>query len=130
MDEPIYPLYLALVRLGSGTPESMHIFMAASSGELQAFPSLGEGLRFFEEGYARSHARGYETSISACINHLFFEPWIVQISSLEKIVQAIGEPPYKLIQARHISGFMKGIAVLPSEADVLKSQGVKPKLIG
>lgn len=92
---------------------------------VQGFESETDGLRYFEEAYERAHARGYESSMSACINWLVFQPSILRMS-LEQIRDLAAGP--RIHNWSSVAGSMRVIPLKP-EAEPLWESGAKPKLI-
>jgi hypothetical protein len=92
---------------------------------IYGFKSKKEGLRYFEDAYNRNHDMSYEASMSACINHIFFQPSIVSLTIEE--IKAIG--PQKLLRLSHISGFMTILSLPRKAAKPIWDAGAKPKLI-
>jgi|ERR1700739_29243 len=92
---------------------------------IQGFETLKEGLRYFEDSYNRAHGRGYEASMSACINGIFFRPSILKLSipDLKKHL----EEGVKPVTVRNISGSMTLLPMV--DATALWESGSKPRLI-
>lgn len=47
--------------------------------------SMARGVNYFEEAYNRAHSRGYEPSMSACINFVQLQPKVVAFDSIEDL---------------------------------------------
>lgn len=114
--------YIALIKKDSDT-----YIMLNKDNSVTGFSSLRKGLDFFENGYNSNHRRGYEASMSAALHHITFQPRIVEIED-NKLMEYVGENP-SLYQLSHVSGFYKGVKLLPKFNSMYKN-GVAPKLIG
>ncbi len=94
------------------------------------FGSVHAGLAFYEEKYERKHRSGYEQSMSACINYIFFQPAIVEFKGVEELREALGlgaDPT--LCSLSHVSGFMSGIRADREKAAPIWDKAEKPILI-
>lgn len=106
-------------------------YLVASKNEqdqwaVKGFKTLNEGLQYYEKGYEEFHNRSYESSMSACINWMMFQPAIVELSLEE--MHVIVEKPIHVVFLRNIAGHMNGIPLLP-EAETIWERGRKPELI-
>ena len=53
------------------------------------FESEKKACAYFTDGYNRNHDRGYEPSMSACINFIQFTPAIVSFDSIEDLAREL-----------------------------------------
>lgn len=83
---------------------------------VQGFHSLKEGRNYYERGYGEFHNRGYESSMSATLNWLTFQPSIVELTIKE--MEDLTEKPLRVMSIRNCSGGFKGIPLLPEAATV------------
>jgi hypothetical protein len=98
-------------------------------GIISAFVSEKSGLDAYEKMYMEWHDRSHEASMSACLNHITFQPSIVKVSGVDEIKKIVGEDPH-LFDLRNVSGFMTGLKI--SDIEIGKKywdKGAKPQLI-
>lgn len=92
---------------------------------------IRSALNYFEDGYNENHRRGYEPSMSACINFITFKPRILEFNGLQDMIDKLklvaGE---KVMTLRSISGNYEVMRLDSILAEPLYDQGVTPKLIG
>ena len=88
------------------------------------FTSKKQGLQYFEDAYGAAHERGYEASMSACINWIFFQPSIIGFEKQEDMLPFYEGHPSKL---SCVAGF---ITALTGKGDLQKlwDEGTKPDL--
>lgn len=97
---------------------------------IAGFESAGDGLRHFTDGYNRNHRRGYEPSMSACINFIQFQPAIVRIHSLDDLKAVLDDPEKPTVMTYgSIAGRMTGVPVNVEKATPVWEAGQKPALI-
>lgn len=104
------------------------LLMANEGGSVLGFKSAVDGVRYFEDSYNHAHARGYEPSMSACINWLFIQPSIVTFSTWAACKKLV-EMPVISVTFNCVAGGVEGLMVKRAAAK-LWDQGVKPRLIG
>jgi hypothetical protein len=92
------------------------------------FETEEKALEYFTGGYNRMHDRGYESSMSACINFISFCPKIVGFNSLEKMIKVLKLNNAKLVHLSHVSGYYYALE-LPESAMKLYEAGKSPELI-
>lgn len=108
-----------------------NLYIAAGSqppNAIIAFETIEKGLDYFEDGYNRFHNRGYESSMSACVNFIQFTPSIVEFKDLEEIKNNIAAEEPRLVVVSSISGRMTGITT-KKEAISYYEKGAVPSLI-
>jgi hypothetical protein len=93
---------------------------------IAAWHSEKEARDFFEEGYNRNHNRGYEASMSACINWILFNYSIVYLDLAEIKTFLVNEEAYRL---RSISGSATLLKVDAARCRDLFESGCRPRLI-
>ena len=103
--------------MDSGTPST-----------IIGFESISKGIHYFEDAYNDNHNRSYESSMSACINYIFFQPSIVVFKDGIEYIEKILEQPVKLWSTSNISGRILGLP-LKKAFYTLWDEGDKPKLI-
>ena len=92
---------------------------------VMGFKTEREGLGYYEIGYARSHNRSYESSMSACLNWMAYQPSIIELEL--EIMKALTKDQH-VYHLRHVAGYMDGIK-LTEEAAKYWEAGKKPELI-
>jgi hypothetical protein len=116
--------YISIVLSGG-----RYYIATSKTGVISAFPTAKDGTKFYEDSYNTSHERGYEASMSACINHMTYSPSIVKVSGLDEIKKMVGPEPH-LFGLSHISGSMTVISIPDlSVGQEYWDKGEKPKLI-
>ena len=98
----------------------------SKKSEIQGFESIQEGVAFFERAYNAAHQGSYESSMSACINNIFFRPSIVEFNNVEEIVPFLAEP-VQLMTLTCVAGRLYGLKF--KDAKNLWEKGTKPELI-
>ena len=90
-----------------------------------------EAKGYFERGYNNAHDRGYESSMSACINFIQFTPKIVTFPTLEALVEALGivEGKSEAVRLSSISGWMDALILDQEKAKAVWESGDTPALI-
>jgi hypothetical protein len=121
-------LHVLLVK--AGTPTAYYL-KTDREGMVSAFKSVADAVGHYEVGYNRKHAQGFEGSMSACINSMFFQPAAISMTleDLGKLVERDADGVMHLSQLSHVSGFMSGIPCKLAEAEKLWQKGSKPRLI-
>lgn len=107
-----------------------YVLVNRGDNSVAGFRSIDAGLQFYEEKYERKHRSGYEQSMSACINYIFFQPAIVEFTGVEELREALGlgvDPT--LCTLSHVSGFMSGIRADREKAAPIWDKAEKPILI-
>ena len=106
-----------------------YYFMLNADGSIAAFKTLQKGSEYFTDGYKSNHRRGYEASMSACINYISFTPSVIA-TTLDKIKLLVGEPPYHPVTIGNVSGRMYGLeCVNVPDTEKIFEAGFKPALI-
>lgn len=117
--------YVCIVK--AGDVSGVMLLKDETGYNVHGFKSEAEGLRYFEDSYNRAHSRGYEASMSACINSITFQPSIVPLS-LEEITANASE--MKAVTVHNVSGRMTLLPLVAEAADRFWESGSKPRLIG
>lgn len=97
---------------------------------IQGWPNKQDALSYFTRGYNQSHDRGYESSMSACINYIQFQPAILSFCDLQDMIQKLGLKEGS--QPVHLSSISGHYIVLPLDTEQAKlyyDQGTRPALI-
>jgi hypothetical protein len=120
------PFYVALIKM----TEILGV-MCNREGVIQAFTSKKKGSDYFEAAYNSGHNRGYEASMSACLNFIQFQPKIIKVNDTEDLTKLLGTGPYHNNSCRSISGFMNVItADIPNpDLESIFEAGETPRLI-
>ena len=92
------------------------------------YSTLQRGLDNFTRMYEAAHRRGYQGSMGACLNFMFFQPAIVHVKSLDEIT-AWCEKPMKAMAYRCEAGDFLGCPLIPAIAEPVWNEGHKPELI-
>lgn len=92
---------------------------------IRGFKSEADGIEYFESAYRRAHLRGYEASMSACLNSIFFRPSIIKLSIPE--VESLIEER-KIVRAHHVSGMVDYLPLVAEKAEPIWEKGTKPAL--
>ncbi len=107
-----------------------HFLKAVCEGagpwNIAGWKSETDGIRFFEDAYARFHRRGHEASMSAAINNITFQPSIVALD-IEEIKILIGE--MRVVNVRNCSGSMDLIPLKEEQAKSFWEAGAKPRMV-
>lgn len=103
--------------------------MAEKDGAVVACQGESEAVRAIEDAYNRSHNRGYEASMSACVHSLFFNPVIVPVpESIEELKELV-DLEAGLFSLRQVSGHYYGWKLRPEAVTELLKKEIKPRLI-
>ncbi len=113
------------------------LLMTDRNNRVQGFESKVEALRFFERAYEGAHARGFEPSMSACINFITFHPSVVEVEggepnsvTLRKMFNIADDDSVEIVTVNNVSGTMSGIDVTKApNAEKLWKNGATPQLI-
>ena len=97
------------------------------------FDSVGQGVASLENAYNRNHGRGYEGSMSACINYIFFNRAVVGLKSVadlrKKLLPDVPDAELERASLGHVSGFMSGIKADREKAAKVWETAAHPRLI-
>jgi len=119
---------VVLVKLDGG---KKLVLMTGSDGRVPAFSTETAAVRHFEDAYARFHARGYESSMSACLHAILYWPSVVTFASRSAMLKGLGvTDPTKasIVEYGAVCGGMSGILLKSPKAKKLWNKGVKPRL--
>jgi hypothetical protein len=84
---------------------------------IHGWDNIAAAVDYFEGAYNANHARGFEASMSACINHLQFAPAIVVFDDLQDLERKL-LPSSTPRVAKHLSSVSGGYDVIPLETHV------------
>lgn len=110
------------------TTEDLHLVLSKDTNgqwNVQGWHSKKEALAYYENGYQNFHKRDYQSSMSACINWMSFQPSIVALT-LDEIKELVSDMQRHSL--RNIAGGFDGIQLKP-EAVAIWENGAKPRLI-
>ena len=114
------------------TPEGVFL-MTAKDGDtynVLGFDSVQKGLDFFTNGYNRFHDRGYEASMSACVNFISFQPKVVGFEDFDALMdELVDKSSLTLVRIGNIAGSYEVIPCKPEAVRVYEERGVTPQLI-
>ena len=100
---------------------------------VQAFKSVQKASDYFESSYMKCHNRGYESSMSACLNYITFNPAIHpwEHEDLSKLVDmgVINPETFSSYTIRNISGQITGALCTGENASSWHDSGITPNLI-
>jgi predicted ATPase len=116
-------MYIALIL----AEEKVYI-LATNDFNVLAFTSLEKAISYFEDSYNCNHNRGYEASMSACLNFITYQPSVIKVENIEDIKNSVAAVEPKCVQLSHVSGFIKCITTR-DKAIELWNKGKKPSLI-
>ena len=94
---------------------------------IHGFESGFEGIKYFQRSYRAAHSRGYEASMSACVNAIFFRPGILQLSIDD--MKLLAGPKPRLESYSNVSGRIVGYPLDAKLAGPLWEAASKPSLI-
>jgi len=101
--------------------------LANEDGSVCGFNSAPEGANYYEDVYRRNHSRGFEASMSACLNFIAFEPSIVSLP-MEELKELV-KMPCTLHKLSHVSGFVSAIPTIKTKSLKYWKKGYHPRLI-
>jgi hypothetical protein len=109
------------------------IYLMMNDKTVQGFDTVNEAINHFEVGYNNNHARGYEASMSACLNFIQFSPSIHEWEH-ENLTPLVDEGVIELDNFRgyslsSVSGRMLGAICTGENALTFHESGITPKLI-
>lgn len=117
--------YVAMVGFEGG----YYVLLGDDNGVI-GFDSLRRGLDYFERAYNDNHSRGYEKSMSACLNFIAFQPKVVGIKNVRDLADRIvGSSQSVATQLSHISGYYNTIECKADGAPEAYAKGRTPALI-
>jgi hypothetical protein len=97
---------------------------------IQAWQSLKDAKNYFELGYNNSHARNYESSMSACPNFIQFNPRIAEFNSLVDMITKLGlKNNTKPLRFRSASGSYDVMKLDETLAKPVYETAIEPALI-
>lgn len=118
-------MYVSLVKTDSNL-----LLLCDREGNVTAFPTETEGIRYYEDSYRRFHLRSHESSMSACLNWMTYRPSILPVADTADIMKRlVGAVPFRRVTCHHVSGSMEGIVCAAENADKEWEAGTKPRLI-
>lgn len=123
------PIYVALFE----SENKVYLLMTHDndSGKylIHGFESLNKGLSFFTNSYNRAHDRSYESSMSACINYIFFKPRIAKFDSIKQLESKLLGKDYKLVELSHVSGYYTALTCNGKNVSKIYDEAKSPELI-
>ena len=97
-------------------------------GTIYADKTPEETIKTIEGTYNNMHGRSYESSMSACIYYMFFNPRVVTVKDIDEIKNFIAAEEPHLRCLHHVSGHAYGITCRP-EALKYWEEAAQPRLI-
>lgn len=97
-------------------------------GRILVSETPAEIVKDMENTYNEFHARNYESSMSACIHYIFFQPRVVTVKDIEEIKEHIAAEQPRHVSLSHVSGYAHAITCRP-EAMSYWEKAAKPQLI-
>lgn len=97
------------------------------------FETVERAMQFFERPYEKAHSRGYEASMSACINYITYQPRVHnwEYENLSPLVEqgVIDNDTYRAYELSHVSGHVKGALCTGVNAEIWHESGISPSLV-
>lgn len=104
--------------------------LTVEDGAIRVFDTEKDALSTFEKMYSRGCRSTYESSMSACIHYIHFQPRVVGFTTEEELRdRLLGEPPYRTVQMTSAAGRMSGMHCTQPGVEELYASGSNPKLI-
>lgn len=99
-----------------------------------AYDSVSAGIHAFEREYNRNHyERGYEKSMSTCLNYIFFNRAFFgpldDADDLRRKLLPDDAKTFEVFNLTHVSGYMSAIKADPKKAAEAWKKSVMPRLI-
>lgn len=110
------------------------LFLNYSNNQLGTSETAESILKDITDIYNNTHARGYESSMSASIHFIELKPIVIEIpDTIDDIMLLVEKEKGKGFKISTFNGLAtrgtKGIKVLPEKAQALISTGIVPDLI-
>jgi hypothetical protein len=120
-------MYAAIIKAGG----DFYLMCDSESKSITGWKSLEEALESFEGVYDEFHKRNYESSMSATLNWLFYQPSIIPL--IEKDIPTLFTSEeltnIKMTTLRNVSGRMSGVKLTKESSINMWETGTKPKLL-
>jgi len=97
-------------------------------GTIYANEVPSDTIQTIEDTYNKMHDRSYESSMSACIYHIFFNPRVVTVKDVDEIKNCIADEEPHLRSMHHVSGHAYGITCRPESLKYWE-EAAQPRLI-
>lgn len=127
--EKARPFAVVLVEAG----DDYYVQVSERDHSVVGFDTVEAGVSSIELAYERNHARGYEASMSACVNWIYYHRAVVALKSVDhlrkKLLPDVPDSELKLFTLSHVSGFMTGIMADKTKARRAWKTAAKPRLI-
>lgn len=96
--------------------------------QVVGFETQRKGCAYFTGAYDRNHARGYEASMSACVNFIEYAPRVIRVGSVAELRAKVVAAPPRLVQLHSVSGHYFALTCRRGAA-AYYSRGATPALI-
>lgn len=119
--------FISVVKTDAG-----YFIPVSKNHQLVGWTSEYDALKYYESSYNRSHLRGYEESMSACLNNIMMQPSIIQCSEPEIKERLVGAEPkdgYRMTRVSCDAGSMLGLKCNSENVEKEWEAGRKPSLI-
>lgn len=91
-----------------------HYIECDTEGQIIAEETAKELERIIQSSYDTCHKRGYESSMSAAVNFIFFQRSIIKLPETVQELMPDLVQPVQVTRLSHISGFTCGLELLES----------------
>lgn len=98
------PFYVATISDGDGG--RILVTDESPQHQVMAWASESEALRYYSMAYVKAEHRSYESSMSACIHMVTFDPKIVLVSDFEMLKKYVVSG--QLFSVRSVAGYAEG----------------------
>ncbi len=103
--------------------------LSDDDGTVCGYDTEKAALDMVEGGYNSSHRRGYEASMSACVNWLFFKPKVVSTTGTDDLLARFFlTPQCTAVRLGSVAGSMTGL-LCDRDVKAIWDAGVAPRLI-
>ncbi|MBU0777900.1 hypothetical protein KKF82_06560 [Patescibacteria group bacterium] len=116
-------LYIVILKVNE-----KYYIMANDDTTIMWFDSENKAIRFFEDGYNRCHSHNHQSSMSALLHRITFQPSIIDVEGLEYIRDNIAAENPQFVVLHHTSGNLHGITTRHGASGFWRF-GKKPRLI-
>ena len=97
---------------------------------IRGWLKLSDALAWFTNAYNSNHDRGYESSMSACMNYIEFQPKILGFNGLQDMIDKLKlSKGSRVSSISSVSGSYTVLVLDPVLAEPLYNNGSSPELI-
>lgn len=106
-----------------------YYLVAERDGAVSVTEGSDASVKGVEDSYNRFHNRGYESSMSACVHDIFFQPAIIPIPDSIDELKLLLDMDAGLHKLHNISGSYYGWKIKPEVAKQFLERQIRPRLI-